>query len=130
MKTLTKTFAAVVIAAVTFSACKKEAAQTSTSSQNQISQETVAKIQSLGFGASTIQKHEDGYLVEGDIILTEAYLNSVPSSQLLRVASTEQYRTTNLVTALPRVITVSVDSKLPASYVAALDEALGRYNAE
>jgi hypothetical protein len=58
-------------------------------------------------------------------------LNSNPDYKLLRIAEVEQYRTTNLVNAgSGRTITVSMDSKLPSSYVAALDEALARYNAE
>jgi hypothetical protein len=50
--------------------------------------------------------------------------------QFLRVGSEEQYRTYNLVTGVPRVINVSIESRLPSSYIAALDEAIGRYNAE
>jgi uncharacterized protein YjaZ len=68
--------------------------------------------------------------VEGDIVLSDANLDAVPEMQFLRVGSEEQYRTYNLVTRLPRVITVSIASRLPSSYVAALDEALARYNAE
>src|SRR5829696_2063893 len=119
MKTFATTLTAVLFAALTITACKKESSQTTTS-QDQISAETVAKIQNLGFGASNIQKHEDGYLVEGDILLTEEFLNSVASSQLLRTPSSEQYRTSNLVsTGGGRMIKVSIASKLPNSYVAA-----------
>ncbi|HEX6913945.1 MAG TPA: M57 family metalloprotease [Chitinophagaceae bacterium] len=90
-----------------------------------------AKVQALGFGTSSLQTHEDGYMVEGDIVLTEEMLNSTPASLLLRVGNEEQYRTTNLVNAgTGRVIKVSISNRLPASYVPALDEALGRYNAE
>lgn len=98
-------------------------------SPDQISDDVKAKVKALGFGTGTLTKHEDGYMVEGDIVLTQELLNSVPAQSLLRVANSEQYRTTNLVTGLPRVVTVSISSKLPASYVPALDEAIGRYNA-
>ncbi len=122
-----KPFAVVCVAAMTFTACKKE---TKTVTEEQISQETLSKIEALGFGTSSVQKHEDGYLVEGDIILTSELLNSNPTYSLLRVANTEQYRTTNLVNAGGgRVITVSMSTQLPSSYVAALDEAISRYNA-
>jgi hypothetical protein len=126
MKTLFKTVAAASFAALLFSSCKKESKQPPI---DEISQETLSKIQALGFGTGSVEKHEDGYMVEGDIVLTEAYLNSQSSYTLLRVGDEEQYRTTNLVKA-PRVIRVSISTKLPSSYVAALDEALGRYNAE
>lgn len=127
MKKLIKPFAVVCVAAMTFTACKKEA---KTTTEEQISQETLSKIEALGFGTSSVQKHEDGYLVEGDIVLTPELLNSNPTYSLLRVANTEQYRTTNLVNAGGgRVITVSMSTQLPSSYVAALDEAISRYNA-
>src|SRR5215207_10747311 len=127
MKKLLLPIAAVVMTTCTIS-CKKTAQETS---QNDISQETLAKINSLGFGTSTVQKHEDGYLVEGDIILTEELLNSTPSNLLLRIGEVEQYRTTNLVkVGGTRTITVSLSSRLPSSYLAALEEAVSRYNAE
>ncbi|MCW3467090.1 zinc-dependent metalloprotease [Chitinophaga nivalis] len=75
-----------------------------------------------------VRKTKEGYVVEGDILLTAENLASTASSLTLRIAGTEQYRTTNLVGSLPRVITVST-SGLPATYTAALDEAIARYNA-
>lgn len=109
-------------------ACEKN--QDLQSQQEVIPDEILTKISSLGFGNKNVVKVEEGYLVEGDIVLTPEMLNSKPDQKLLRVANTEQYRTTNLVTSLPRVITVSVSSSLPASYVSATDEAIRRYNAE
>jgi hypothetical protein len=97
---------------------------------NEISAEVKAKIQALGFGTGSLVTHEDGYLVEGDIIITPEMLNSQPQHTLLQVGSEEQYRTTNLVTGLPRVITISVDPKLGSSYVTATDEAINRFNSE
>jgi hypothetical protein len=95
------------------------------------SQEALQKIYDLGFSNKNVTRDEDGnYVVEGDIVLSDANLDATPEMQFLRVGSEEQYRTYNLVTRLPRVITVSIASRLPSSYVAALDEALGRYNAE
>jgi len=108
--------------------CQKD--QTLNSSDEPIGDATLAKISALGFGTSGVQKHEDGYLVEGDIVLTNEMLNGATNNKLLRIANEEQYRTTNLVTGLPRVITISVASNLPSSYVTATDEAIARYNAE
>jgi hypothetical protein len=109
-------------------ACEKN--QDLQSQQEVIPDAVLTQISSLGFGTKNVQKVEEGYLVEGDIVLTPEMLNSKPDYKLLRVANSEQYRTTNLVTGLPRVITVSVSSSLPASYVSATDEAISRYNAE
>jgi hypothetical protein len=121
---------AVVVMAcfVTLFACRKNAA---TEQAAVPSQDALNRIYNLGFSNKNVSFDEDGnYLVEGDIVLHEADLASVPETQFLRVGSEEQYRTYNLVTRLPRVITVSIASKLPSSYVAALDEALARYNAQ
>lgn len=100
-------------------------------SKREIPQSDLDKISQLGFGTGNVQRIEEGYLVEEDIVLTHELLNSTPKHTLLRIAEVEQYRTTNLVNAgTGRTITVSLDSKLPTSYGAALDEALARYNAQ
>ncbi|HEX6913944.1 MAG TPA: M57 family metalloprotease [Chitinophagaceae bacterium] len=99
---------------------------------DEISADVKAKVQALGFGLGTLEKHEDGYQVEGDIILTEEFLNrGIPAGTILRAGNEEQYRTTNLVNAgTGRVITLSVDPKLGSTYVSACDEVVRRYNAE
>jgi hypothetical protein len=93
-----------------------------------ISAETKAKISTLGFSSSNVQKTDDGYLVEGDIELTDELLNSTPNQSLIRIANNEQYRTTNLVTGLPRVVKVIV-SNLGTAFVQGTDLAIARYNA-
>ncbi|MBX0290844.1 zinc-dependent metalloprotease [Hymenobacter sp. HSC-4F20] len=99
--------------------------------QQDISADALSQIRQLGFSAANVQRDEDGnYVVEGDIVLSAADLSSRAAVQLLRVGQAEQYRTTNLVTGLPRTITVSISSQLPSSYVAGLDEAIARYNAQ
>ena len=126
MRQMLKPLTLLLIAGFAITSCKKEAKDTATES---ISEEILTKIYNQGFGTSNVQKVEEGYLVEGDIILTEEFLNAIPGGNFLRIAETEQYRTTNLVDG-PRVITVSVSSQLPSSYIAATDEALARYNAQ
>ena len=126
MRQMLKPLTFLLIAGFAITSCKKEAKDPA---QEQISQETLAKINDHGFGTSDVQKIEEGYLVEGDIILTEEFLSTMPGGNFLRIAETEQYRTTNLVNG-PRTITVSVSSQLPSSYIAATDEALARYNAQ
>lgn len=120
-------FVCVALSTMLF-ACRKNVSSEQTATP---SDEALSKIYALGFSNKNVSLDEDGnYIVEGDISLSEADLNAVPDMQFLRVGSAEQYRTYNLVTRLPRVITVSITNKLPNSYVAALDEALARYNAE
>jgi hypothetical protein len=120
---------AVAMAAcvVVLFACRKNIA---TEQLTTPSEEALSKIYDLGFSNKNVTIDEDGnYVVEGDIILSQADLDAAPGMQFLRVGAEEQYRTNNLVTT-PRVIKVSLSSKLPSSYRAALDEALTRYNAE
>jgi len=94
----------------------------------QISAEVSSKITALGFSTDNMRKVGDNYLVEGDILLTPANLSEASTSPTLRIAETEQYRTTNLVKNLPRTITVSV-SNLPTVYATAAANAVARYNA-
>lgn len=106
--------------------CKKDAVKSTTASE--ISDETKAKIYALGFGTDNVRKVAGGYLVENDIVLTEENLNTKVNSPILRVAESEQYRTTNLVSVSgSRNITVLV-SGLGAAYVAGTDTAIARYN--
>ena len=89
----------------------------------------MAQIKALGFSTQDVKKVDEGYVVEGDMLLTPELLASAPGYATLRVGQDEQYRTTNLVTGLPRVLTVSISSSFPSAYVTAIDEAIRRYNA-
>lgn len=127
MKHMLRLLVLLLTAGVTIISCKKEVTVT----EEPISEETLTKIYNHGFGTTNVIRVEEGYLVEGDIILTEEFLNSIPGGNFLRIANVEQYRTTNLVDA-PRTITVSLDNKLAtkAGYASALQEMVNRYNAE
>ncbi len=120
----------VVVAAFLIASCTQDSSlNTNEEALTGISAEIKAKIINLGFNPKDSYRFEDGFMVEGDIFLTENDLAGLPDH---KIPTMEQYRTTNLVTA-PRVITVSIKlggGGLPASYGAALDEALARYNAE
>lgn len=126
MKSIVMPLAVAAIVVFGLSSCKKDAKDIP--QQEEISQETLSQIKGLGFSNQSVRKVEDGYLVEGDIVLTDELLNSTPDQSLLRIANNEQYRTTNLVTKLPRVITVIV-SGLGTAYVQGTDLAISRYNA-
>jgi hypothetical protein len=116
-----------------FVACKKEAKETETA-QEEVSEAVKAQIQSLGFDNRNVQKVDEGYLVEGDIILTTENLTNASSSPELIIANEEHYRTTNLVnpSSYPTIkVGISNSSSSHTSvFTAALDEAIRRYNAE
>ncbi|WP_212005862.1 M57 family metalloprotease [Chitinophaga sp. HK235] len=113
-------------AGVMISSCNKNNTQQE-SQPNPVSDQVLAQIKANGFSTDNVRKTEDGYLVEGDILLTAEQLNEKVSTPTLRIANSEQYRTNQLVTALPRVITVKV-TKLGTAFIAGADTAIARYN--
>jgi hypothetical protein len=113
-------------AVLALSGCQKS--QDSAVQPAAISADVAAQVKALGFGTSDLKAVEGGYLVEGDILLTPEVLANKMDYSMLRVGADEQYRTTNLVTGLPRTLTVSISTEFPASYVTAIDEAIRRYN--
>jgi Dual-action HEIGH metallo-peptidase len=124
MKNLLRMLAILCIASLTIIGCKKNSLQPQ---QDEISQDVLTQIHNIGFSNTNVQKVDEGYLVEGDIILTQNDFRSTTPVTLIRV-NEEQYRTTNLVKSLPRVITVAL-SGLPSAYNAVLVEMVRRYNA-
>lgn len=98
-------------------------------SKNEIPQVTLNKIGKLGFSTENVIPVREGFIVEGDIMLHHHDLDASPKRRFLDIANGEQYHTNNLVNG-PRTISVSISNKLPSSMVAALDEALSRYNAQ
>lgn len=109
------------------SSCKKNNTSEQTDGKEEISASTLQQIKNQGFSIDDVRKVDNGYLVEGDILLTDANLTEKSLSPNLNIAETEQYRTTNLVKALPRVITISV-TNLPQVYSDAVDLMISRYN--
>lgn len=122
---------ALFIAAVIFTACAKDVKETV---QDEITSETLAKIESLGFSTYEAKKIPEGFLVEGDIILTEENLASTSISPSLIIGREEQYRTTNTVSLTKHsIIQIALDNTSTnheAAFSAALNEAITRYNAE
>ncbi|MBC9909764.1 M57 family metalloprotease [Chitinophaga varians] len=109
--------------------CKKEAQQPTKDTTADVSSGALDKIKKLGFSTHGVVRRDSGYVVEGDIFLSDADLNKTRAyAPTLRVANAEQYMTTYVVRSLPRVITVSV-ANLPAVYTTATDIAIARYNA-
>lgn len=125
-KTLLKSSLILFCTSVMIFGCKKSA--TESSQPDQISQNELDKILALGFSNQNVTRDEGDFIVEGDIRISGSELNNMPESQFLRVGSEEQYRTFNLVSGLPRTITVSLSSRLSA-HSSALNEAINRFNA-
>jgi hypothetical protein len=132
MKTrlLFKTGIAAVLGATVLFACTKNNSSSNVTpvAKSDVSVAVLKNIQDLGFSTDQVKKVTDGYLVEGDILLTDENLTEASTSPNIRIAETEQYRTTNVVKSLPRTVTVSI-SNLPAVYGTATQNAIARYNA-
>lgn len=126
-KNLRVTLFAALLLIAGFS-CKKSATQNE--EVNAVTPDVINSIRQMGFSTANLSATEGGYIVEGDIFIPQSDLSRSMNGGILRVGQSEQYRTTNLVTGLPRVITILVATSLPASYVTATDEAITRYNAE
>lgn len=131
MRMLVKTIALTGIFAFVLISCKKEA---KSANADEITPEVLSQIKALGFSNQNVQKVNEGYLVEGDIVLTSAELNSVATSPEMVIANEEHYRTNNLVktSTYPTIkVALSINnSTVQAAFSAALDEAIRRYNAE
>lgn len=124
MKRILFGFCTVILMSALVISCKKEAKTTT----DQVSQEVLSQVAKLGFSTDGVIAHEDGYLVEGDIFLKAEDLQGIHQSHNLIYANEEHYRTTNLVTSLPRTLTVKLNTT-QANFVSATDEAIRRYNA-
>ena len=93
----------------------------------EVSQEIRDKVLQLGFSDEGIKAVDNGYIVEGDILLSATDLQEL---QLPVGITEEHYRTTNTVTGLPRTIKVYVSTSFQSQYFTATDAAIARYNAE
>ncbi|MBO0931698.1 M57 family metalloprotease [Fibrella aquatilis] len=129
MKRITLYLTALVVGGVLYG-CQPIQDEATPTSLTEIDPALEANVRSLGFSTAGMQRVEGGYIVENDIFLDEHQLSNGKQVQLMRVGNEEQYRTTNLVNNLPRTITVSLASGLPAGYAEAMDVAIARYNAE
>jgi len=131
MKKMFRPLAIASAVAIVFASCKKDVKD----APEEISQDVISQVRSLGFSTNDIQKVDEGYLVEGDIILTPEDLSSAaPTTPEMIIGNEEHYRTNNLVnpSTYPtiKVALSSSSSSHSAAFTAALDEAIRRYNAE
>lgn len=117
-------FAVFFAAIVVLASCTKDVKES-----EEIPQEVITRLADLGFNTSNVQKIDEGYLVEGDIIIPADRLNETPGEVKLRIAEVEQYHTYNLVSRLPRTIEVYTTG-ISGALSEAVDDALARYNAQ
>jgi len=128
IKEVTRTLTTCVLVGALFTACQKDNNDTAKQEAPKISQDVLQQISNKGFSTADVRKVAGGYLVEGDILLDEKELAAASGSPTLRIAEVEQYRTNNLVTGLPRTITVKVTG-LTQAFIDGADLAIQRYNA-
>src|SRR5438552_4093155 len=124
MRTMSHIFLLLALVCFCIFSCKKSF------DDSTISQSLKDKITSHCFSAEGAQKTNEGLIVEGDIILSEHFLDETPAVQNLLIGRTQQFQTNNVVTGLPRAISINLSAQLPSSYGAALNEAISRYNNE
>ena len=121
--------AALFFGSFIFTSCSDIEDPSSIAQKQTISKETADKIRALGFNPTNASRIAEGYLVEKDIVLTDVELAKGALMYDKTAPKEEQYRTTQLVTGLPRTITVRVSTLLPTIFVQATDEMIARYNA-
>ena len=130
-----RVFAALCLTAalaLVFTACQETTEELPVELDEEVSQAVKDQLTAAGFNADEVFtwnfNGQDGYLVEYDIFMTEEEIAGLnPTDQ---IADTEHYRTTNLVTSLPRVIKVGIDPDFSSIVQAALTDMVAQYNAE
>ena len=128
MRKLFSVLAVACFAALFIVACSKSAKEVP---QADVSQDVLDQIAALGFSSENVVASDGGYVVEGDIFLAPSDLSNKKVTNNLLVAKEEQYRTTNLVTGLPRTITVSISGRnVTQVLIDGVKAAVARYNAE
>jgi len=117
----------LAVCTVALYSCQKEGSQTSSAA---IPQDVLNQLTAKGFSTDGVMAVPGGYLVEGDLFFSAESLSKTQVGPDIIIAKEEQYRTTNLITHLPRTITVSnAYPSLQTLFNAATDSAIARYNA-
>lgn len=123
--TILKSLASGLMMCLLLASCEQES---TTPQKEPVSPETLSKIEALGFKTDDAFKYNGYLVIENDIVLQEADLDRMKPSAKLAVE--EQYSTDNLVTGMPRVISVYLSTSFSSKYFTATDAAIARYNAE
>ncbi len=121
---------ALLFASPVFFSCQKTNDAKSVQQYAEIPNEVIDQLTAKGFSTDGITAVDGGYLVEGDLFFSAESLSKTQVGPNLVVGQEEQYRTTNLVSGLPRVITISNSyPNQKALFNAATDSVVARYNA-
>lgn len=124
MKT-TFLLAILFVATICFTGCSKSS---TTEESDDIPAAVKERVAALNFSTDNLQKTEGGYIAEGDMFLSNEFLQSNAQTKHYLTASEEHFRITNLVTGLPRTLTVRYTGAT-ASFSNAINLALSRFNA-
>lgn len=131
MKRTLKLFTGVALMALLVYACEDTLDQ-APAVQDEIPQAILDKLMDAGYSPDDVFKTEwngeEGYVVEYDLFFTEEAIDQLVQHD--HIPNTEHYRTTNLVTGLPRVIKVALDPSFSQTARNAFLETLAIYNAE
>jgi hypothetical protein len=130
MKRLSLLIGFLLISSAGFFSCQTE---NDVAPSMQVSNTVLTQLKNLGFDVNTfVPIHfDEGFLVENDEYVTLEDLNRMKPEDRVRIPQLEQYSTNFVVKATtPRNISVFIPGTFSAIYVAALDEAIARYNAE
>lgn len=132
MLTKSKVIASALFAcAIIFTSCQED--ENLTKDNLSVDPVVIEKLKDLGFNVDdqVPMKFEEGYLVEGDIYLTDESMAQMEKPNYL--PDSEQYSTDNLVCG-PRVINMYAEEGGRNGYSAAMidgmEEAINRYNAQ
>ena len=131
MKRIKSLFALMILASFAFYACE-QSNEEFPEFQDEIPQAVLDKIEAAGYSPNDVITAEwngrTGYVVEYDLFFAEDEIDNLVLDS--KVPGTEHYRTTNLVTNLPRVIKVGIDPSFSQSAKDALNQTIAMYNAE
>lgn len=131
MKKTLKFFALAAIASTILYSCQ-ESIDEGPAITDEVPEAVLAKLAEAGYSTQDAFKTEwngqPGYVVEYDMFFTDSDVEKLVKHDL--IPNTEHYRTTNLVTNLPRVIKVGIDPEFSQIAVNALNETIAIYNAE
>ncbi|MBB5636386.1 hypothetical protein HDF26_005036 [Pedobacter cryoconitis] len=134
MKTKSYLSLIILILGITvFISCKKNGKSDvpSTEQNSNLTKDEQSSIAKAGLSPEGAIKKDGGYLIEGDIFLTMEDLAAQQNyiAELKSGPKTEQYRSTNIVTGLPKVINVRVDAGASQKvFTDATKAAVKRYN--
>lgn len=123
MNKLLKLFACALAVGV-FVSCQET--ESDTPQLDEISNEVLDQIESLGFNSNDVKLYNGQLIIEGDILISLDKLDEMVAG--MEIPTVEHYTTNNLITGTPRTISVFVN--MPQLYQDATDIALDRYNSE